>query len=1338
MKNPRLKTALLASLAAIYCAATATGAAPVDLRFCVIYSSDWTTDDFPYGIYAIDPTSPDYEPAPVWLNAALEANGGAARAGSRYFSTTHSGFAGVGPVTHSLIDLADGSLITRYEGSADGIAECLAYDEKAGVMYGCFLNTDSGCDFGTIDIDTGRRTTIRASLPTRFLALCIHPDGSLYAFDPDGTLLRVDKSDGATTVIGATGAPSVYSTTAAFDPASGCIYYFQAEPETTRLLRVNPADGSAEAVLDMPHGEQCVGAYIEAPAADNAAPAAPEGLALAFDGPELRGTLSFTLPATLFDGTPASGTMRWTVTGDGMLTASGEGASGEQARCAVEVAASGMHRFAAVCSNEAGDGPESRIQQWVGYDTPVPVEGLGIARGAGKATLTWAPSTTGSHGAWFDPSEVTYDIIRYPDRSVEYSGLRDTTATIDLPEGSLSKISYGVTPRLHDACGETTLTEEIVAGHTDVPWHEDFEEEGAFGWLTVEDHNGDGRTWTLRQSDGGSRAMMEYSPTEDADDYLFTPPLLLGKGEWRVAFDVAASEYYTERMEVGLFSAPDAGSRLAEVMPATDITGEKGVRKSAGFTIDSGGIYCIGFHGVSPAGAYRLYLDNVEVGEAGETPPATGIPTAPTALTVTEGPSRGEATLQWSAPAADVDGRPLDPSALHYNIYDAAGAAVIADVAGTEAAVRICASDGMAVKAFVVKACNEAGESAEGAVSSLVALGASYAMPFAESASGAAFGKCWGTDASGRCSWEAVSSVAGYGASDGDGGLMLFTTDLADSRASLMSARVAVEGDTPRLSLDLLGMPDNSNTLNVYAVDGVDAVLLGALDCGGDGSWRGVAFDMTPFSGREVSLMLEAVGGGSACIAVDNIRLEERETAPRLSLEAWEGNGWVNVGLPVRLRPVVANLGDAASGEFNVKITATDDEGMERVVTECVARPLEPGEKTVLPMEDATGYGDIDRTYRIELDGTLQPQTKEVTVRCPYFPTVYDFEAVTDDSDTRLSWDGVDSGMKYVADAIAGVELYNPFSTGRTDSELDDDFMGGWLTHDGDGFPTFRLTDSGGVPLCYPNATGPKAFMVLSPALAGIDIDAIPELRPRAGEQCFASFASNGGESDNWLISPPLSSDAREMTFHAKAPYTRYGQETVEVWWSAGTVDTSSMALLDTFTAGGGWEEHTVALPDGCARVAFRHAPGAYLLMIDDITLSSGGLLDGLELRGYHIYCDGAETGTTAAGDCEYTAAGIAGVSHQWSIVPEYNYGFAPSSYERRADYDGVEETSADGRVISGRGWMELSGSNRVSVATPEGLPVWSGVPGNSHRLPLSPGLYIVVADGGTTKVLVR
>ena len=143
MQTPRLKTALLTSLAAIYCAVAALGAAPVDLRFCVIYSSDWTTDDFPYGIYSIDPTSPDPEPAPVWLNAVLEANGGAARAGDRYFATTHSGFADVGTVTHTILDLADGKVRSTIDGTADGVAECLAYDETDGVMYGCFLNAAS-------------------------------------------------------------------------------------------------------------------------------------------------------------------------------------------------------------------------------------------------------------------------------------------------------------------------------------------------------------------------------------------------------------------------------------------------------------------------------------------------------------------------------------------------------------------------------------------------------------------------------------------------------------------------------------------------------------------------------------------------------------------------------------------------------------------------------------------------------------------------------------------------------------------------------------------------------------------------------------------------------------------------------------------------------------------------------------------------------------------------------------------------------------------------------------------------------------------------------------------
>ncbi len=193
-------------------------------------------------------------------------------------------------------------------------------------------------------------------------------------------------------------------------------------------------------------------------------------------------------------------------------------------------------------------------------------------------------------------------------------------------------------------------------GTVSLPYFEDFATDEYLDLLEIVDVNNDGRTWMW--SDIVYDMRNRASEDNDADDWLMLPPMRMEAGKsYELTFSArAVYSMYTERLEVklgeGMQPAPE--DMTVTLIPAVDVVPRTDMR--AVITVEHDGVYRIGFHAISRAGAFRLALDDIRVAS----PLSALRPGVPADGSVTPGaPGELKATLSFKVPSLTVNGKPL-------------------------------------------------------------------------------------------------------------------------------------------------------------------------------------------------------------------------------------------------------------------------------------------------------------------------------------------------------------------------------------------------------------------------------------------------------------------------------------------------------------------------------------------------------------------------------------------------------------------------------------------------------------------------------------------------------
>ncbi len=219
----------------------------------------------------------------------------------------------------------------------------------------------------------------------------------------------------------------------------------------------------------------------------------------------LKATVAFNAPTADAQGTALDAAVKINVYRDGTLVRTfAEAQPGEALSWLDEgVPESGIHTYRVVASNAAGEGAEAKAEAFVGVDVPGAAGNVTLHDVDGKAVISWTAPTTGSRGGWFDPSTVSYRVLR-SDGQVVAAGYTSTTFTdAKLPASTSQQlIYYVITTYGGNAKGDYAVTPYCVFGNPyAAPLTEGFagSDMAYYPWLTESDADVH-QSWTLQDS----------------------------------------------------------------------------------------------------------------------------------------------------------------------------------------------------------------------------------------------------------------------------------------------------------------------------------------------------------------------------------------------------------------------------------------------------------------------------------------------------------------------------------------------------------------------------------------------------------------------------------------------------------------------------------------------------------------------------------------------------------------------------------------------------------------------------------------------------------------------
>lgn len=545
----------------------------------------------------------------------------------------------------------------------------LAYDPTSQRVLTCGAYLEGDYYLAEMDINTGIAYHI-ADLPnkSKFSAMAFSAEGELYAFVETGfkqpyVLAKVDKNTGEQTVIGSTGINSYYFfDNACIDPNTDQLYFFHADPiegtddAYSAIYSVNKETGAATEIGQLPDNAVFIGTYIEPKPLAGNLPGPATNIKAQFIEDTMDGTVTFTVPSTLADGTPATGRCQYKVKANGKQVSAGNVRYGETKTVNITVDRTGYCDFIVILSNENGRGGIAGATAYAGAATPTPAKDVNLSYADNKLDITWTAARPASDG-YFNPDEVSYKIMLLPDSTI----LTETARGTHYMKNFAAPDTFTVYQALVTASykGMTTTaakSNKLSLGSVKPPYLATMEKEYDADGYVFEDVNGDGSTWSYSASDKAIEAMFSFDELP-MNDWAFLPPVKLEKGKlYKFSFDArAASAAYEERVEAKVGLSPKSTAMTTELIAPTTVT-NKSANISAYFQPETDGIYYFGIHGISDPDKHRLMVSNIAV----SAPIEGSAPAAPSNFKVTRNTAgQLKATISVSAPRLDAKGQTL-------------------------------------------------------------------------------------------------------------------------------------------------------------------------------------------------------------------------------------------------------------------------------------------------------------------------------------------------------------------------------------------------------------------------------------------------------------------------------------------------------------------------------------------------------------------------------------------------------------------------------------------------------------------------------------------------------
>ncbi|MCM1369070.1 MAG: choice-of-anchor J domain-containing protein [Candidatus Amulumruptor caecigallinarius] len=645
-----------------------------DIWGSVVFNSTFTNTNSPIGLYKI---AKNGESDCTMLIQGVNASWGGVAVDNVYYTTTYVEFLGLQMMVVNGYDLSTGERVCNMSSESRDILVTggEVYDPTTGKVYGITYNKEgNGQQLSEIKIDPVAKTitsTAIAPVSMTYNGLCIDGAGQLYvlnylgSYNSEGeyictgtTLCKLDKTTGTATEIGETGFAPLYNGGTVIDPKTNKMY-FNLNPNDNKsyMAEINLSTGEGTVLYNLKNDDQILGMMIPVPEAEATAPAICENLAVNFTGNSMTGTLTLTAPSTFYDGTQGSGNLEVVVLVDDVQMATKECTWGSDVSVDLDLTemGAGVHNFTVFARNDVGDGPKVTLKnQWIGPDTPEATSAT-LVYANGNMQISWTPVTSSVNGGYIDLDGITYT-VKDKTGAVLADGLTVTTYSlaVEMPS-ELTEFYYTVEVVCNGMTSAPAQTNTVVIGSVVPPYTSDFAHNGFSGW-TVIDANDDYRAWAI----SGGNACVTYNGSMAMDDWLITPALKLEAGKaYEIMFSTWANNAnYPERIEVkyGMQPTPEGLNKELLAPTTLTVTEDNKLKVNKEIVPEQDGLYYIGFHGISDANMFSLWLGDVTI-EAAVLAEAPGLASD---LKVTPDPTGAlKAEVSFKTPNTTLSGAEL-------------------------------------------------------------------------------------------------------------------------------------------------------------------------------------------------------------------------------------------------------------------------------------------------------------------------------------------------------------------------------------------------------------------------------------------------------------------------------------------------------------------------------------------------------------------------------------------------------------------------------------------------------------------------------------------------------
>lgn len=1429
-----------------------------DILGNIVYADGWSQDYSAPGVYKL-PKAAGQEFSMVAANA--QGTTGFYEDGV-YYTTYYMNLWGMLLISLEAYDTATGEILGNGSGEIDNILHDCTVDPTTGTIYSVGYNAEgSGLQLAKVTPSVEDGVVAFAMEPVAELggnwnSIACDAAGQLYGISYTGeeqgedfvitssSLCKIDKATGAVTTVGETGVLPQYLSSSEIDLKSGRMFWTVSDAAGLGYLaEVNLQTGAATKLFDFALNEEVVGLCIPAPAAEDKAPAAVTDLAVSFPEGALTGSVSFTAPTTLFDGTAATGALTYEILANGTSVATGSTSFGTAVSVPVTVETAGKYTFVVTVSNEVGKSPKEKVKAFVGKGIPeAPTATLEYT--AGKMNLTWTAVTTSADGGYINPAEVTYTVTRFPGETVVATEVKETSFSEEIAEpADITSYYYTVVAKYAGAVSEEAQSNTVVLGAIVPPYEQAFDTTDALSGFTVIDGNADGKQWVLYTgNDGNTVARMTYNSSLTMDDWLMTPPLKLEGGKvYQLSFDAYAyGTSFPERIEVKMGTSNTVEAMTTTVVEPLDLlVGVLDAETVVAYLVpQTTGTYYVGFHGISDPDMFYLNLDNIKIGAptSADAPgeatnlkvvsdpsgdlkatvsfnapsttlgggtlssltkvelsrdgelintfssPAVGAalsfvdtpavggnhtytvvgynnegqgkaasitgfvgvdaPAAPETASIVETANEGEVTVSWSAVSTDQNGNPINPSFVTYTIAERGESGWVPLFEGlteTSKTFRAVEEGGEQDFAQFAIFAETSGGIGKGIATDMIPVGPAYEGMIESFPDGALSHILGIRTSSSNVSWSIFDDSYFEGevtSQDGDNGFMGMNGRSLDDTGSLFTGKVSLAGlVAPSFSFytyNIVGEngEEDINTIEVQVKElgGEYTSVLNktvAEICGSD-VWGKVTVDLSAYAGKTVQVQINGSIQMFTYIFLDNLKIGSTVDND-LRAGAITAPAKVQAGATYPVDVTVSNEGSKDAAAFTVDLFANG----EKVDTKSVDA-LASGARThavfectmhALATEPVELYAVVNAAADDVADNNTT-KTITVTPKVSTLPAPAELKAETAaNGGVQLTWSepNLDGGV--------GEEVTESFESAASFAQE----FEGWTFVDVDQSPVggFQNLDIPGIV----SGTDLVSFFVF---------DSAPEqfnqtFAAHSGDKYLAAlFRMDGGQADEWAISPVLDGSAQTISFYARS-YSGSYPEKIEILYSTGSVNPTDFVSVKTVEAvAAEWTLYEAELPAGALHFAIRScAADAFMLMVDDVTFTSGSQTADLSLMGYNVYRDGVKLNAEPVEESAHLdLEGLA--HHKYQVTALYDGRGESTGSNEASVTQGIADITDGLSITTDKGLILVSGADDklVTVTSVDGRVLYSAK--GDASVSVATGIYVVKAGKTVAKVLVK